>query len=278
VKKYFVLILILISCNGSESESNSILKSKIDSLSLKGTQTKYEVDSLGRIIDTVSVVKWKENSQGKTVYENSFYIFNGDTMVTKSYYHDNGELISQISTSSISNRITEICFQLDMNGDIIDGFMITESDLEESADTFYFISEIDYYLNGNKKRQKVSSKFEDEEIFYVSNFNRKGKVIYEAEFNDSDTLSYTNYFYTRRGLQKKEIIKFLFEKKRKEVLEYNKERKVELIINYQANEFGFWEKIDSTFYEYRDDGYKLSEVEVNFVNKSNRYFKFEVEL
>ncbi len=216
-----IFLIVLIGCSES-SKNNSELIKEIDSIKEKTIIYKYEVDSIGRIIDTLSVEKIKKNDNDVIILSDKLIFTDYGYLKIKKYFRDNKNLFYSISESSEIGILSIIEFW-DKNEDIIKGISLDFRD-NKVKDTIKMTYKYTHDDNGLKTKLIIQNKYSDEDVIASKTeitYNDLEEIVAETTLLYGDTISVSKFSFSRNLLKKKSIkdyknnvlIRFNYDKK-----------------------------------------------------------------
>lgn len=256
-----ILAIIFYSC-GDNPKTNLEIRKEIDSLKIESVLYEFEVDSLNRIIDTLSIEKNKINDIGIIVFKEKTTYANHGHLKSINYYRDNENLLYQKYESSDLGILSTSEFW-EENNEITNG--ISNSYENNKINKTIEISYNRLY-NDNGKRVKtlITSKYEDQnEVGNITerNYNDSGNLISDIFIQNGDTINEIDYAYSKNVLKNKTILDY----------------KEGTLINFIYDDEGFI-KGEEVFKEESDSLLKIKEAHYETNRKGEIIRKVETEL
>ena len=256
-----ILAIIFYSC-GDNPKTNLEIRKEIDSLKIESVLYEFEVDSLNRIIDTLSIEKNKINDIGIIVFKEKTTYANHGHLKSINYYRDNENLLYQKYESSDLGILSTSEFW-EENNEITNG--ISNSYENNKINKTIEISYNRLY-NDNGKRVKtlITSKYEDQnEVGNITerNYNDSGNLISDIFIQNGDTINEIDYAYSKNVLKNKTILDY----------------KEGTLINFIYDDEGFI-KGEEVFKEESDSLLKIKEAHFETNRKGEIIRKVETEL
>jgi len=259
---YFLILAIIFYSCGDNPKTNLEIRKEIDSLKIESVLYEFEVDSLNRIIDTLSIEKNKINDIGIIVFKEKTTYANHGHLKSINYYRDNENLLYQKYESSDLGILSTSEFW-EENNEITNG--ISNSYENNKINKTIEISYNRLY-NDNGKRVKtlITSKYEDQnEVGNITerNYNDSGNLISDIFIQNGDTINEIDYAYSKNVLKNKTILDY----------------KEGTLINFIYDDEGFI-KGEEVFKEESDSLLKIKEAHFETNRKGEIIRKVETEL
>ncbi|WP_417889776.1 hypothetical protein [Xanthomarina gelatinilytica] len=259
---YFLILAIIFYSCGDNPKTNLEIRKEIDSLKIESVLYEFEVDSLNRIIDTLSIEKNKINDIGIIVFKEKTTYANHGHLKSINYYRDNENLLYQKYESSDLGILSTSEFW-EENNEITNG--ISNSYENNKINKTIEISYNRLY-NDNGKRVKtlITSKYEDQnEVGNITerNYNDSGNLISDIFIQNGDTINEIDYAYSKNVLKNKTILDY----------------KEGTLINFIYDDEGFI-KGEEVFKEESDSLLKIKEAHYETNRKGEIIRKVETEL
>src|SRR5690554_6150939 len=268
---YLILAIVLYSC-GNNTKTNLEIRNEIDSLEINNVIYEFEVDSLDRIIDTLSIEKNKVNDIGIIIFNEKTIYANHGHLKSINYYRDNENLFYQKHESSDLGIVSTSEFW-EENDVILNGIY---NSYENNKINKTITLNYKHRYNDNGKRQKTTivSKYKGQnEVGDITerNYDDSGKLISDVFIQNGDTINEITYSYSKTILKNKVIINF----------------KKGTLINFIYDDKGFIKaeevfkeeldsllKIKEAYYETNDKGEIIRKVETELPSEEKRYIEF----
>lgn len=268
---YLILVIVSYSC-GDNTSTNLEIRKKIDSLEIKNVIYEFEVDSLNRIIDTLSIEKNKINDIGIIVFNEKTTYANHGHLKSINYYRDNENLLYQKYESSDLGILSTSEFW-EENDVIING-IYNSYENNKINKTITLNYNHDYNDNGKKLKTTIVSKYEDlneDGDITVRNYDDSGKLISDVFIINGDTINEIDYSYSKNIL------------KNKTILNHNEGTLINFVYDNDGHVKGeevFKEESDSIFkiketqYETNNIGEIIRKVQTELPSKEKKYFEY----
>jgi hypothetical protein len=204
MRTVIIIILQLLccySCRSNESDNAKLIRS-IDEIKTINTLYQFLVDLDGRIIDTVSMQRYKKNEKGVKVFR-EITSLKGDKekMVIKEYYRDNGELF--YSVTETASGIFSKYENWEKDGWIYKATTVSYQ-AEKAIDTVSMIYKYEYNSDGKVKNMRIYES--DSSLIAEVHYNQNEKPFLEFYFYNNDALSETKYEYEGEKLKSERIL------------------------------------------------------------------------
>lgn len=268
-----VMLMIIIQGCTQNVNDNAKLINQIDSINNYKTIYELQIDSLGAIIDTLSIQKKKENKNGKLVFKENILFRKQGTLSSINYYRDNETLFYSKFESSEYGIMS--LFEAWYKNNEIEKALSVEYDDNKAKDTIEISYKHLYHPNKTKNKTIITSKYKDEnkignitELFY----NDAEKLTSEISILYGDTLTVSKYTYSKKLLKKKTI----------------KDYKKGVFVNLDYDEKGYilreevlvkqtdsLLKISETQFKTNEKGEIISSTETQFPSNNKKYIKFK---
>lgn len=275
MKKIFIILILVITACSEDVKTNLELKNHINSITEKTIIYEYEVDSLGKTIDTLSIEKNKKNKNEVIVFSDKLVFTGTGYLQSEKYFRDNENLFYSKSQSSEIGILSTLEFW-EKNTEIIKGLNLSYRD-GKIKDTMNINYQYLYNDNGLKQKTIITNKYANEDKIGAKtelNYNELGEILSEVSILYKDTLYVSKYFYSEELLKKKTI----------------EDYKKDIIINFHYNEKGYVSKretysqqldtilkISKTKYKTNDKGQLLNSVQTRFPDANKTYLVYKYE-
>jgi YD repeat-containing protein len=268
---YLILAIVFYSC-GDNTKTNLEIRKEIDSLEIENVIYEFEVDSLDRIIDTLSIAKNKINDIGTIVFNEKTTYANHGHLKSINYYRDNENLFYQKYESSELGILSTSEFW-EENNVILNGIYLSyENNKINKTITLKYNHH--YNDNGKRKKTTITSKHEDQnETGNITerNYDDSDNLISEIIIQNRDTIFEIDYAYSKNILKNKTII------------DYNEGTLINFIYDnegYVQGEEVFKAESDSLLkikeahYETNNKGEIIKKIETELPSEEKKYIKF----
>lgn len=193
------------SCNSNELEDNQLTKNKIDKLQYSECWWKFEVDSLGNIIDTIDITNKIIDIEGNLRFKKRLYQYDNKEYYSDTYYWKDGTDFLSIGESLSKDFRNYSEVKRTKNKELRK--LITYSQFEDEIDTLIMDHKFDYSIFGRKKKLTLEVDSEEEHGVHIFNYNKDEKVQNELTIIESDTFERSEYFYNNKNLRRIEKYK-----------------------------------------------------------------------
>ncbi len=270
-----IFLIVLIGCSES-SKNNSELIKQIDSIKEKTIIYEYEVDSIGRIMDTLSVEKIKKNDNDVVILSDKLIFTDYGYLKIKKYFRDNKNLFYSISESSEIGILSIIEFW-DKNEDIIKGISLDFRD-NKVKDTIKMTYKYTHDDNGLKTKLIIQNKYSDEDVIASKTeitFNDLEEIVAETTLLYGDTISVSKFSFSRNLLRKKTIKDY----KNNVLIRFNYDKKgyVSSRETYNLTSSDSLIKISDVSYTVDELGRIKNRVQTQLPSRIKRYFLYKYD-
>jgi hypothetical protein len=201
IVEILILCFLVVGCSPNEYVDNKKMRASIDSLEISEIITEVETDSLGNLLDTISLTYLKYDDEKRKRYKARKYRYKDRELTLKDYYKPNEDLFyresfndegeSESIFETISNRTGRVVKAIQINKEF------------DPIDTTIMNYTHSFHPNGKVKELVIKAYHEE-----VGKFN--SRVIYdkneaplfEVIIMDSDTMSYQVWEYSNSKLYK----------------------------------------------------------------------------
>ncbi len=199
--KTAIFFSLLFSCNTTtEDRPNEKLRTEIDSI--KETDTIYQLrtDSIGNIIDTLSVVYQKRNQENIKMYHKNIGADGYANVTKEDYFWPDGELFFSKVTTSEGLFTTFECWKEDSLIDRCVSISYENNEILDSINLDYKHS----FTDGELTQTTITNKQNGESMFFTHLiYDNSGNLKTEIELEKTDTLRITDYAYLNSLISKK---------------------------------------------------------------------------
>ena len=271
IQLFSILFVILIFGCQNEIESNQKLKENIDSLQINRIIYEIEMDTLYRIMDTLSIEKNKIVDDIMVFQEKTTFTKKGNLISTK-YYKSNENLFYNEYKSSVLG-IVSISEFYEKDDEIIRGVYTSYKDnaIERVYDMDYTHN---YSDDGVKLKTTLKLKYKDEINNITERFYNNKNIVSEIFIQQGDTINEIDYSYNENRLSGKTII------------DYNKN--ILVSYSYDSNEMVTLEDVyefkrDSLIqvkkvdYSTNHNGRIIKKVETDILTNDKRFIEFRIK-
>jgi len=201
IEKLIPIFFLIIACSSNEYIDNQKMIESIDSLQISKIVTEFETDSLGNILDKISIEYLKYDNENRKRFKEKIYWYKERKMSLKDYFkpdedlfyreslNDNGELESTFETKSNKKGKVAKAIQINKDGDRIDTTLM---------DYFH-----EFRTNGTVKKLLIKTFHEEVgELNSEIKYNEDEKPLLEVMIMDNDTMSFQTWEYSDTVLKK----------------------------------------------------------------------------
>ncbi len=246
----------------------------IDSLNTSEVITEVETDSIGNILDTLSVTYVKYDDKNCKRFTKKTYWYKGrksswidyfkpdKNLFYRESFNEKGETNSVFETKSNFKGKIEKAIQINTEGDQIDTTLMDYSHI--------------FYSNGNIKELQIKSFHEEVgELVIKINYDEYEKPLSEVMVLKKDTTSFQIWEYLDTILEKSIYTNYLRDTS-KSIYYFEKG---ELLIDEEEFNLknGDFIKSKEINHFYNDVSIRTKTIETNSMTKAKRYIKFLVE-
>jgi len=268
-KSIVLLFLLIVSCKNFDDKGKEV--SFIDSIDqISGINTIYEfkTDSIGNVLDTLSVEKYKVDKKGKKVFKETKMIRGSGFLKKTEYYKDDDVFYSKSESSDLG--VLSVFEFLNESKQLERAISVEYRD-NKPYDTVF----MDYkykYRNGVLSEMNVSGRLSnDYQSKTLITYNKEEEPIEEISILNKDTLSLVKYEYTNHVISKKKINDY---KSNAQVI-FNYDDKGDVLLQevFVENNDSL-EKVNQIIYEANLKGEILRTVQTQYPSKLKQYTVF----
>lgn len=186
--------MIFEGCIFNEYSDNEILMTEVDNLAVSHRILEVSVDSLGNIIDTVSMSHIKYDQERRKRYKRMENYRNNYEPKSTEYYFGNGD-VAVSRTYSPDDELMSSYEAVLSDKEIISATQIAKNDQDYDTVNMEFSRE--YHTNGEVKMLTISANHAVLGFFETVLLNDSlGNPLMEYMTRDKDTMEFTKWIYT----------------------------------------------------------------------------------
>ena len=275
MNKFISLVILSImtsNCSQVTNKSNLELINYIDSIKHEKIIYEFQVDSLERIIDTLSIEKNKVDKNNKIIFKETKTLKSNGYLKSINYYRGNNNLFySKLESSNFGILSTSEFWENDDR--IIKGLYLEYRDnkVKDTIDIHY-----EYFCNNNGLKNKtiISSKYKQvigntTELYY----NDLEQPTDEIFIQYNDTLRVTKYIYSNDSLRKK-IIK---DYENSKFISFTYDKNENILTMEIFKEKNSLKKISKTDYKTDNNGDIIKSIKTKFPSNFKKYIIYVTE-
>lgn len=250
------------------------MKNSIDKLEFSKKITEVEIDSIGNIVDTISIEDLKFDSNSKKRFKEKVYWYKDRKSSWIDYFKPDEDLFFREAFDEEGKSYSTFETLSNKKGEVKKAIQINKE--REPIDTTFMEYSHDYYRNGNVKKLTIRTFHEEVgELISKVKYDEKENPIFEVMIMTDDTMSFQNWEYSDTILQKS--IYTNYQRDTSKSVYYFGERK--LLINEEEFEYeeGFFIKSKEINHIYDKSDDRIKTVERNLKSNDVKYIKYIIE-
>lgn len=261
--------LMLTACQGQLYLKNQTEIDTIDRLPINETVTELELDSMGEVMDTLSLTSLKFNSAGGKIYQ-KYQGYQTPGITTISYYRDQEELCYQSTQFSATQDQSFFQTSFTSDGRIDKALYIFNSG--EVRDTQFMEYQYDYRPDSTKKEVRILSTSTDGTGMNIDTYDVQEKLLSSVLILESDTIHIEERFY-QDSLLMKIVDKSFIGAPSLSISHYNSAGKLREETSFASLEENA-KPLQQTLYSYDGEGQLSGKIEESLLDGKKRYFKY----
>ena len=250
------------------------MKSSIDKLEFSKKITEVEIDSIGNIVDTISIEHLKFDSNGKKRFKEKVYWYKDRKTSWIDYFKPDEDLFFREAFDEEGKSYSTFETLSNKKGEVKKAIQINKE--REPVDTTFMDYLCEYHPNGNVKKLHINT-FHQEvgELISKIEYDEQENPLFEVMIFKSDTISFQNWEYSDTILQRSVYTNY--QKDTSRSIYYFEEEK--LLIREEEFEYkeGRFVKSREMNHVYDKSNDRIGTVEIDLNTSDLKYRRFIIE-
>ena len=268
------ICFLITSCSLGELTENERMKSSIDKLEFSKKIIEVEIDSIGNIVDTISIEQLKFDSRGKKRFRKRAYWYKDRKLSWIDYFKPDEDLFFRKVIDEEGNIQSIFETLSNQEGEIKKAIQIDKE--TNPNDTILMEYSHDYYQNGHVKNLSIRT-FHEEFGASISkiNYDEQENPVFEVVMMEDDTISFQNWEYSDKMLRKSIYTNYQMDTSKS--VYYFGEKK--LLVSEEEFEYeeGFFTKSKKINHSYDESDDRIKTIERNLKSNDVKYIKYIIE-
>lgn len=195
------ICFLIIGCSSNKVEDNIGIKKIIDQLEVSKKITEVQIDTVGNILDTITIEYLKFDNRGRKRFKKREFWYEDREFYFIDYFDANEDLFFREVFDKYGELYSNFEAFFNRKGEIIKAVQVDKEG--ETVDTIFMDYFREYYLNGSVKKLMIKTSHEEigESMSKVT-YDEQGNPIFELMTMNGDTFSIQDWEYSDTILQK----------------------------------------------------------------------------
>lgn len=203
---------LFFACKQSTIINPDVLKSDIDKMPFSELVYEVSTDSIGNILDTISIQKIKKDENGEVIYKESDR--HKSEITTKAYFHEDDEPFYLIRLDKNGDKVFSKYNLLDKNNHVVKSFAITY--LENGDSTIATYSPKYKFSSDGKKLSsqiEMNGTIRPGTMYFTFNDHEDVTGSYIFYQGDTTAKSFNTYTYANEVMREKVTVRYKHKQK-----------------------------------------------------------------
>lgn len=201
IEKLLLFCVLIANCSSEEYIDNQAMIDSIDALEFTEIITEIEVDSIGNILDTLSIEYLKFDDQNRKRFKKEIYWYENEKWSWIDYFKPDEDLFYRESFDEEGNSNSIFETKSNLKGRVVSALEISKE--REPHDTVFMNYSHKFYLNGNVRQLVIQASHKEiDNLISKTEYDKNKNPLVELMMIKKDTISFQIWEYLDTMLQK----------------------------------------------------------------------------